>query len=548
MGRKRLRLSKASGKRAAIYLRKSHTSNKLQAESIDSQRKVIVEYAARHGYEIVAEFVDSGITGVDSASDRPEFQRVIAAAERGEFDYLIAWDQSRLTRSDSMQTAAELMPLRRAGVRLALTDKPEPIDWESFAGQLTMAIESESNNSYVKKLARGSVRRAVQLAKEGRWVAGKPPLGYRLDGEHRLILGPRAEVAAVRWAYRAYAGGESYRGVIAGLKTRGFSMVVSGVKNLLQNPLYVGDFHWGRNTQAKFYSYRGGDITGDFDTGANDDVVVVPDNHPPIIKRADWQHVQTLFDGRRRQGNPKRNGGGFIFTGLLRCADCGHRMVGHTANAKKLFYRCGGSQIKGTAFCHPHHVGQDELLSLVLKTLRARYTDPAIIKRLKAAVRDELKQTKKTVDAAGLRRQLSGQQGKLKKAQRRLVEVDHDLLGDVQEQIRDIKATIESIEIQLQMVSTDLGEAYASIDERADAAMAVFSRLESARSNPTALRAYLGEVIDRIVIAVDREKVNQRYRYNFVGGEIILKQDAELFTSPWRRAAQNTHRIHAAED
>ncbi len=79
----KLRLHRGDGKRAAIYLRKSTDQ---QEASIPGQRQACREYALKHGYQVVHEFVDSGISGVDSTADRREFQMLVAAAERGEFE------------------------------------------------------------------------------------------------------------------------------------------------------------------------------------------------------------------------------------------------------------------------------------------------------------------------------------------------------------------------------------------------------------------------------------------------------------------------------
>ena len=288
------RFSRSSGKRAAVYLRRSTDA---QEASIEGQREAVHAYADKHGYEIVAEFVDSGISGVDSSGTRREFARLVLAAERGDFDFVLAWDMSRITRSDPMETMAELRPLRKTGVRIATTDRSDPVDWDSFAGVLMLSVEAESNNQYVRKLARGTTRGQAKLARTGRWIAGRPPYGFTLSDEHRLILGDAAEVETVRWAFNAYCDGKSLRGVQEGMRQRGRRMSVSNISFMLRNPLYVGDFVWGRKTQAKFYSIRGGEISEDFDTGQTDecDQVIVKDNHPAIVSRELFERVQAMF-------------------------------------------------------------------------------------------------------------------------------------------------------------------------------------------------------------------------------------------------------------
>lgn len=537
----KLRLLKSEGKRAAVYLRKSTDA---QEASIPGQRQAVREYAAKHGYEIVQEFVDSGISGVDSSADRKEFQRLIVAAERADFQYVIAWDMSRITRSDPMETMAELRPLKRAGVRLVTTDKSDPIDWDTFAGVLMLSIEAESNSQYVKKLARGTTRGQINLAREGRWVAGRPPLGYLVGDDRKLVLGDPAAAAAVRWAFEAYAAGESLRGVQTGLQSRGFDMVVSAIKWLLSNRLYAGDFVWGRNTQAKFYTLRAGEIADDFNPGKTGeaDQIIIRDNHPPIVDRALFESVQAMFSKRKRASTPHKSGGSFALTGLLRCADCGYGMIGMTNNSAKskpIMYRCGGSQTKGVGFCHPHMVKQDDILRSVFSAFKDRYANPETAKRLRAEVRRQLEQKQQQTDTKAVERQLAKEQAKLEKASRRLVEVDSDLVEVVQTQVRAIKSTIAKLTDELRTATADVDDAIADIDRRAGEALAMFGRFEEVYRNadPTPLRAFLLEIVDHIDVNVSRDNSSGRYRYKFESGEIFLRTDADLFDS-WSNTEQ----------
>lgn len=531
----KLKLARSTGKRACIYLRKSTDA---QEASIPGQRQAAREYASKHGYQIVAEFVDSGISGVDSSAERKEFQRLIAAAERGEFEYVIAWDMSRITRSDPMETMAELRPLKRAGVRVVTTDKSEPIDWDSFAGVLMLSIEAESNSQYVKKLARGTTRGQASLAKQGLWVAGRPPLGYSVGKDKKLVLGDPGDVEAVRWAFNAYASGESMRGVQTGLKQRGQTMVVSSVRWLLMNRLYAGDFVWGRNTQAKFYSLRGGEIRDDFENGQTSEVdqVIVRDNHPAIVERKLFDSVQAMFSHRKRASTPHQSGGSFVLTGLLRCADCGYGMIGMTnqsAKAKTVLYRCGGSQTKGVGFCHPHMVKQEEVLKSVFEAFKDRYANPQTAERLRTEVRRQLAQTRKQTDVKALENQLAKEQAKFDKASRRLVEVDNDLVDVVQKQVRAIKAVMDALQEEIRGATVKVGDVLADIDSRAAASLAMFERFEEIYRNAelTELRGFLLETVDHIDVNVSREKCGSRHSYKFVDGQIFLRTDADLFDS-----------------
>jgi site-specific DNA recombinase len=529
---------KSGGRRAAVYLRKSTDQ---QEASIPGQRAAVQAYALKHGFDIVEEYTDAGISGVDSANERPQFARMIADAERGKFAYVIAWDLSRITRSDPMESMAELRPLRKAGVRLMLTDREQALDWDSFAGMLMLSVEAESNNQFVRKMARGTARGQIQLAKTGRWVAGRPPLGYRVGEDRFLVLGPKPELQAVQWAFRTYEQGSSYRAVQRGLAERGFEMVLSSVKNMLTNPVYVGDAVWGRNCQAKFYSYRGGEITSEFEGRwtSKDDQIIVADAHPPIVTREAFNRVQALLPARKRASTPIAGGGPYVLSGLLRCGDCGYGMVGAQTPLKdggsNVFYRCNGFFTRGVEFCHAHNVFQDDILKAIFATLADRLDNPENAKRLRVELERQLKARSKEVDTKAIDKQLRSERAKLEKAVKRLVEVDSDLVPIVQDQVREIKLKVARLEDQAKAATTDIKESLREYDTKVQAAVELFKHLRTIyrKADPQLLRSFLQQSVEEIQVHVTRSLMRggNKYSYKFEGGKIIGKEGSSLFGS-----------------
>jgi DNA invertase Pin-like site-specific DNA recombinase len=79
-------------KRVAIYLRVSTGE-----QSVDNQRRELAEAAERHGWNVVAEYCDEGISG--ASTKRPAFDRLCKAVTRREVDLVAAWSVDRLGRS-----------------------------------------------------------------------------------------------------------------------------------------------------------------------------------------------------------------------------------------------------------------------------------------------------------------------------------------------------------------------------------------------------------------------------------------------------------------
>ena len=67
--------------RAALYLRLSRDDGAGESASIDSQRKLLLQYAKKNGFSVFDEYVDDGWSGTNF--DRPAFLRMIAHIEAG---------------------------------------------------------------------------------------------------------------------------------------------------------------------------------------------------------------------------------------------------------------------------------------------------------------------------------------------------------------------------------------------------------------------------------------------------------------------------------
>ena len=103
--------------RAALYLRVSTGRQAENDLSIPDQRRQAKAYCASRGWEIVADYVEPGLSATDDR--RPEFQRMIDAAttKPPAFDVILVHSFSRFFR-DQFQLEFYVRRLAKAGVRL----------------------------------------------------------------------------------------------------------------------------------------------------------------------------------------------------------------------------------------------------------------------------------------------------------------------------------------------------------------------------------------------------------------------------------------------
>jgi DNA invertase Pin-like site-specific DNA recombinase len=84
-------------------------------QETDNQLRVLREYCAAAGHQIVAEYVDAGITGSGKVK-RPAFVSMMEAARKREFDLLLFWSLDRLSREGALATLQHLKKLDGYGV------------------------------------------------------------------------------------------------------------------------------------------------------------------------------------------------------------------------------------------------------------------------------------------------------------------------------------------------------------------------------------------------------------------------------------------------
>lgn len=94
----------------ALYAR---VSTKDKGQDTENQLRQLRRFAEKQGWSIGQEYVDRA-TG--KRSDREQFQKMLAAASRRDFDVLLFWSLDRLSREGTVETLNHLQRLTSYGV------------------------------------------------------------------------------------------------------------------------------------------------------------------------------------------------------------------------------------------------------------------------------------------------------------------------------------------------------------------------------------------------------------------------------------------------
>ncbi len=149
--------------RVALYGRVS-TAEQNAAMQIAELRA----YCVRRGWEIVEEFIDSGVSG--SKESRPALNRLLADAKRRRFDTVLVYRYDRFARS-LRQLVNALAEFDALGIHFVSLH--EGVDTSTPNGRLVFGIFA-SIAEFERELIRGRVRSGLAAARAKGTQLGRP--------------------------------------------------------------------------------------------------------------------------------------------------------------------------------------------------------------------------------------------------------------------------------------------------------------------------------------------------------------------------------------
>jgi len=131
--------------RAVAYIRES-TEEQGRGYSPGAQREAIRRFAEEHDLALSGEYVDFH-SGWREADDRPEFQRLMAAAADRAFDCVLVYHTSRFARNQVEARRYKQMLRERLGIKVVSVTQPmgdDPSDPSTFLAESIHEMFDES--------------------------------------------------------------------------------------------------------------------------------------------------------------------------------------------------------------------------------------------------------------------------------------------------------------------------------------------------------------------------------------------------------------------
>ena len=158
--------------RIALYTRVS-----TDGQTTDNQLLELTRWAERAGHEIVAIYDDNGISGAKGREYRKNFDAMLKAAVRREFDMVAAWSVDRLGRS-LKDLLSFLEELNSAGVHLFLHQ--QALDTSTPSGRALfqmLGVFSEFERAMIQERVRAGLARAKAQGK----TLGRPKVSKTVE-------------------------------------------------------------------------------------------------------------------------------------------------------------------------------------------------------------------------------------------------------------------------------------------------------------------------------------------------------------------------------
>jgi DNA invertase Pin-like site-specific DNA recombinase len=233
--------------RAAAYQRISEVLRAGDEHGVTNQRTDQQRVADARGYHIVMSEADNDISAF-TGKHRPGYERVMAAAARGEIDVILVFQTSRFWRNRS-ERATAIEVLRKAGVSIIATRGPS-LDLSTAYGRAMAGLLGEFDTMESEVKAERQQLANYHAAATGQPRKGTPrPFGWLPD---RIHADP-AEAEAIAAGCRAILAGGTLTGVARDWERRGlrphqapygplreYPWTRSSVREILANPRNAG--------------------------------------------------------------------------------------------------------------------------------------------------------------------------------------------------------------------------------------------------------------------------------------------------------------------
>lgn len=479
--------AKRPGKRAAIYIRYS-SENQRDGYSVEYQEEECRKFLESEGYEAVRSYVDEAMTG-RTADKRTAFFELLADVRSGLYEAVAVYKFSRFARN-LLEATLYRQQIEKHGARLL--SAMERIDDTTPEGRMMRNMILAMDEYYSENLSTFVMSSMHTAAKQGKYLGGEPPYGYKVEGGE--FVANEEEAATVRRAFALRASGMLPADILRTFRDEGIrGRSGKPFTQQLLNKIFRAEKYVG------VYEYR---VRGY-------DPVRIEGGMPSLVDRETWEAVQIAVEENARKTRPvkgraRRNV--YPLTGKAFCALCGEPFTGNSKGNGLFYYTCRGQSKLSN--CSNGSVNKDELEGYVFGKIGELILREDLLEGIAAAAEERLGDGSSAQDAleeriAGLRdrrRELEDRIGSL---------VDLLLDGSIPKDVLERKA--KPLREELELVEGEIkAKSFAASQAVTRDGILSFLREMAAKlpsADPMVRKALASAFVDRIEIGKDSVEV-----------------------------------------
>lgn len=437
--------------RVTFYARVS-TDMDAQLNSLDNQVQYYTELIQSNpNWIFVPGYIDEGISG-GTTKKRDDFNRMIADAKAGRFDFIITKEISRFSRStlDSIKYTQELLE-NNVGV-LFQNDNINTLDSDSEFRLVVMAGVAQDEIRKLSERLKFGFRQAI---KNGHVLGNDKIYGY--DKKDCVLTINQEEAEIIRRIFDLYANQKlGTRSISKKLTEMGYTSREGNafntltIRHILENPKYKGWYCGNKTTSVDYRTKKKAFLD-------ESEWIMYPDpTIPAIVPEELWNRANALYKKRREEMMAHSSGESFHnrypYSTKIICEEHGttfHRQVLESSKGKKEVWQCKVYRTHGRAACSAPQIRSSELdliLSMIFKELMK---DKQIIIDALVTV---LQSVPKEVDYGYQRRRIENQIEEINIKKDRLL--DLSVAGALR--VEEFKQRNDAMNGQIRMLETQL--------------------------------------------------------------------------------------------
>lgn len=355
--------------RCAIYTRKS-TSEGLDQEftTLDAQRESAVSYInsqKAEGWTVIDTlYDDGGYTG--ATMDRPGLTKLLDDVKAHKIDCVVVYKVDRLSRS--LLDFSKLLEMFDMN-NVTFVSVTQHFNTQNSMGRLTLNILLSFAQFEREMISERTRDKMAAARRKGKWLGGRPILGYNLDTENKKLIVNKEEAKLVRRIFTLYAEGMSLLGIVKMLNNE----ELRTKRVVTKTGKVFGDITYGKSLLAAILNKRlyTGKIPFDGE--------VFNGEHKAIISEELFEKVEKKLVENKNVRMPYKYKPKYtnLLSSRLTCSACKTKLIGtYTKKNKTILYRyyvCTNAQKRGYDICPTRSIRADAMEEAVILCLHKEF-------------------------------------------------------------------------------------------------------------------------------------------------------------------------------